>query len=50
MDEFCTIQAFIDKDWRDIASVSLFGPIERGWQVATYTGYELNHAIEYMDR
>lgn len=50
MDEFCTIQAFLDNDWRDVASVTLFGPVNRGWQAASYTGYETSYAFENMGR
>lgn len=50
MDEFCTIQAFFDNDWRDIASVTLSEPMNQGWQAATYTGYETSHAFENMAR
>jgi serine/threonine-protein kinase HipA len=50
MEKFCTIQAFVDRRWRDIASVTVFGPVERGWQASTYTGYELDYAVGHMNR
>ncbi len=50
MEEFCTIQVFDDQRWRDIASVTLFGQPSRGWQAATYTGYELDYAVAHLGR
>ncbi len=50
MEEFCTIEGFIDGRWQDLASVTLFGPARRGWQTPTYTGYELDYAAGHLDR
>ncbi len=47
MTKSSTIQLFADAAWRDVGSVSLMGPEERGWRSKTYTGYAASWALEH---
>lgn len=42
----CTIQLFIDAEWRDVGRVSLLGPGRQGWRAHTYTEYAADWAVD----
>lgn len=43
----CILQLFAHGAWRDIGSVSLFGPEQEGWKTKTYAGYAVDWAVEH---
>lgn len=43
----CTLQIHADGDWRDAASVSLFGTEDEGWKARSYSGYTFDWAFEH---
>lgn len=47
MEKACTLQLFAEGYWHDVASVSLVGPPERGYQAATLTGYAVDWALAH---
>lgn len=47
MNESCTIELFAQGRWTEIASVSLFGPKAAGWRAKTYSGYDVQWAINH---
>ena len=47
MKEFCTIELFAQGQWTEVASVSLFGSKSAGWRAKTYSGYDLQWAIDH---
>jgi len=49
MNNLCTIQMFVEQQWQTIATVECFEP-QHGWEAGTYTGYETDYALEYLDR
>ena len=42
----CTIQVFIDAEWRDVGRVSLLGHERQGWKAHTYTEYAVDWAVD----
>ena len=50
MEDHCTLQLYANGVWRDAASVTLFGPRQRGWQAQTYCAYTLDYAIDEAGR
>lgn len=47
MNEFCTIELFAQGQWTEVASVSLFGSKSAGWRAKTYSGYDVQWAIDH---
>lgn len=47
MKEFCTIELFAQGQWTEVASVSLFGSKSAGWRAKTYSGYDMQWAIDH---
>ena len=47
MKEFCTIELFAQGQWTEVASVSLFGSKSAGWRAKTYSGYDVQWAIDH---
>ncbi|KVT50758.1 type II toxin-antitoxin system HipA family toxin [Burkholderia ubonensis] len=47
MNAACTIQLHADGVWHDVGIVSLFGQPDEGWRCRTYTGYDVEWAVEY---
>ncbi len=43
----CTLQLFADNAWRDVGTVSLFGPEHDGWKAHTYAGYAVEWALAH---
>jgi len=43
----CTIQLFIDNEWRDIGRASIFGQEHNGWKAHTYTEYCADWAVDH---
>lgn len=50
MNNFCTIELFLDGRWQEAALVTLTGTITAGWEAATSTGYTLDHALNWQGR
>lgn len=49
MNEFCTIQIFLDQKWQDCAIVELLEDAQQGWHAKTRTSYLFEYAIGYMN-
>ena len=47
MTDSCTLQLHAHGTWHDVASVSLFGPQNQGWQARTYSVYAVDWAVEH---
>ncbi|MGZ2746398.1 type II toxin-antitoxin system HipA family toxin [Burkholderia stagnalis] len=47
MNEACTIQLHADGAWHDVGIVSLLGQSDDGWRCHTYTGYDVEWAVEH---
>lgn len=46
----CTIELFVANHWCSVASVSLAGAKERGWQAETHGGYGTTWAVEHAGK
>lgn len=46
----CTLQIFIDEQWRDAAALNLVGELARGVEAATFLAYLPGHALAYWQR
>lgn len=47
MNKNCTVQLFAHGVWHDAGSVSLFGLEPEGWRARTYSGYDIQWAVEH---
>ncbi|TCM66413.1 serine/threonine-protein kinase HipA [Acinetobacter calcoaceticus] len=48
MNEFCTIQLYLDQHWIDCAIVELLDATTLGWEARTRTSYLFEYAISHM--
>jgi serine/threonine-protein kinase HipA len=48
--EECTLQIFVEGDWRDAAALTLVGDAARGIQAQTFLSYEANYALERFSK
>ena len=49
MDNFCTIQIFLDNQWIDCATIELRDNESKGWLAKTGTYYSFDYALDHMD-
>ncbi|HAV4561525.1 TPA: type II toxin-antitoxin system HipA family toxin [Acinetobacter baumannii] len=49
MNDFCSVQIFLDNEWVDCATIELLGDQVKGWKASCGTYYSLDYAIEYME-
>ncbi|WP_180027700.1 type II toxin-antitoxin system HipA family toxin [Acinetobacter sp. YH16032] len=49
MDNFCTIQVFLNNEWIDCATVELRDLETKGWLAKTATYYLFDYAIDYIN-
>lgn len=47
MNNFCTIELFLNGRWHEAAGVTVNGPLTAGWEAASTSGYTLDHAIAW---
>ncbi|KML58174.1 phosphatidylinositol kinase [Burkholderia cepacia] len=47
MNQSCTIQLHANGIWHDVGVVSLLGQAGEGWRSRTYTGYDIEWAVEH---
>lgn len=50
MQTHCTLQIHHQGQWRDAATVALWGDAEQGWRCKTYAGYEADWSVDHFGR
>jgi serine/threonine-protein kinase HipA len=50
MSKICTLQIFVDNNWRDAAAIDLTGDPRDGIAASTYLAYLPGYALEYFQR
>lgn len=46
----CTLQIFYKEQWRDVASVSLWGDAQQGWRAKTFAGYSVDWSVDQFGK
>jgi serine/threonine-protein kinase HipA len=50
MEKECTLQIFVEGEWRDAAALTLIGDVARGIHAQTLLSYEANYALKHFSR
>lgn len=48
MNDFCSVEIFLNNQWVDCATIELIGDQARGWKASCGTYYSIDYAIDYM--
>ena len=48
MNDFCSVQIFLNNQWIDCATIEVIGEKAKGWKASCGTYYSMDYAIEHM--
>lgn len=48
MNDFCSVQIFLNNQWIDCATIGVIGEKAKGWKASCGTYYSMDYAIEHM--
>ena len=47
MNDFCSVQIFLNNQWIDCATIEVIGEKAKGWKASCGTYYSMDYAIEH---